>query len=191
MSLSLTHTHRAAHPEAEELTPEARVAYKKEQGNASFKAGDFQQAAVLYTEALLINDKDHALFSNRAAAFLKLGQAQKALEDADACVGLKEDFVKGHFRRAVALIALDRFQQAGEALALTLRLDPNNKEAAASMQMLQAKAAALAPLANLNTSSTVPLAEAPAWARARAQARGMLPSPGPGDAVCASGFGVE
>lgn len=38
-------------------------------------------------------------------------QPEKALEDANACVKLEESFVKGHFRKGVALIALERFDE--------------------------------------------------------------------------------
>jgi len=61
--------------------------------------------------------------------------------DAEACIGLKPDFVKAHFRKGVALMGLDKFAEAGEALSKTLQLDPKNEEAKASMQMLQMKAA--------------------------------------------------
>eukprot|EP00975_Prorocentrum_lima_P065526 12903980-Prorocentrum_lima.AAC.1 len=36
--------------------------------------------------------------ANRAACFLKLGQPEKALEDAEECTRLAPTFVKGHFR---------------------------------------------------------------------------------------------
>lgn len=38
-------------------------------------------------------------------------QPEKALEDANACVKLDESFVKGHFRKGIALIALERFDE--------------------------------------------------------------------------------
>merc|ERR1719453_568180 len=53
---------------------EARVTFKKNEGNAAFKSGNFQQAAVFYTEALALDATQHALYSNRAACFIKLGR---------------------------------------------------------------------------------------------------------------------
>ena len=54
-----------------ELTKEgrhaARVEYKKGEGNAAFKEGNYQQAAVYYTEAIALDDKVHTFYSNRAA----------------------------------------------------------------------------------------------------------------------------
>lgn len=119
----------------------ARARHRRTQGNEAFKLGDFQQAAVFYTEALALDDEDPAIFSNRAACFLKLGQAARALADADRCVGLDPAAVKGHFRRGVALMALDRPQEAAAAMARTLDLDPRNSEARATLQLAQAKMA--------------------------------------------------
>jgi|LauGreDrversion2_3_1035106.scaffolds.fasta_scaffold534916_1 hypothetical protein len=44
------------------------------QGNASFGEQDYHQAAVFYTESLMLDAANHAVLSNRAACFLKLGQ---------------------------------------------------------------------------------------------------------------------
>uniref|UniRef100_A0A7S0Z021 Adenylate cyclase-associated CAP C-terminal domain-containing protein n=1 Tax=Hemiselmis tepida TaxID=464990 RepID=A0A7S0Z021_9CRYP len=74
---------REAQEKDADVGPEARAAYRKGLGNEAFKKGDFTQAAVHYTEAILAWDKEPALFSNRAQCFLKMGQAGKALEDAD------------------------------------------------------------------------------------------------------------
>jgi len=123
-----------------DISPEARATFKKNMGNECFKKGEFTQAAVFYTEAILINDKDVTIFSNRAQCFLKIGQPAKALEDADACIKLDETFVKGHFRRGVALIALERFEEGAAAMSKVLDMDPKNKDAQMSLQVAQIKA---------------------------------------------------
>ena len=125
----------------DDCSDSARARHRRTQGNEAFKLGDFQQAAVFYTEALVLDDKDPALFSNRAACFLKLGQAYRALSDAERCVALDPAAVKGHFRRGVALMALDRPEEAAAAMARTLDLDPRNAEARATLQLAQAKMA--------------------------------------------------
>lgn len=65
------------------------------------------------------------------------GQAAKALADADKCIALSPDFVKGHFRRGIALIALERFEEGAASLSKVLDMDPKNAEAKASLQMAQ------------------------------------------------------
>jgi tetratricopeptide (TPR) repeat protein len=123
-----------------DVSPEARGKYRKNMGNEAFKQGDHKQAAVFYTESILIYDKDPAVFSNRAQCFLKMGQHDKALQDAEACIALDDKFVKGYFRKGLAAIALDRFEEGALAMAKVLDLEPNNKDAQASLQMAQIKA---------------------------------------------------
>jgi tetratricopeptide (TPR) repeat protein len=133
---------QATTPDAD-CSDSARARYRRDQGNEAFKLGDFQQAAVFYTEGLVVDDKDPALYANRAACFLKLGQADRALSDSDRCIALDPASIKGHFRRGVALMALDRPEEAAAAMARTLDLDPRNADARATLQLAQAKIARL------------------------------------------------
>jgi len=127
-----------------EQTPEgrfaARVEFKKKQGNEAFKAAEFQQAAVFYTEALALDGKLHALYSNRAACFLKLGRYAQAREDAAECIKLAPTFAKGHFRMALALQAEEKPAEACAAFTKVLDLEPNNKDAAAGLNMARMQA---------------------------------------------------
>lgn len=118
----------------------ARVDFKKNEGNTAFKAGNYQQAAVFYTEALSLDASLHALYSNRAACFLKLGRYAQAREDATECVRLAPDFAKGHFRLALALQAEEKPGEACAAFNKVLALEPNNKDAAAGLNMARMQA---------------------------------------------------
>jgi stress-induced-phosphoprotein 1 len=51
-------------------------------------------------------------FSNRSAAYLKQGDANNALSDANACIGLAPDFAKGYSRKGAALHALKRYNDS-------------------------------------------------------------------------------
>lgn len=48
---------------------------------------------------------DHTILSNRAAAYQNSGQFAAALEDAEKCIIIKPDWVKGYQRKAMALQA--------------------------------------------------------------------------------------
>lgn len=137
-------TAATAAQEQAELTSEgraaARVDFKKKLGNEAFKAADYQQAAVLYTEAITLDAKQHALFSNRAACFLKIGRYEQALSDAESCIALAPDFGKGHFRRALALQALSRYPDACGSFTKVIELEPKNKEAASGLNMARMQA---------------------------------------------------
>ena len=119
---------------------EARVTFKKGEGNAAFKAGEFQQAAVFYTEALTLDSTQHTIYSNRAACFLKLGRYAQAREDALECTRLAPDFSKGHFRLALAFQAEDKPMEACEAFGKAIAIEPNNKEAIAGLNMARMQA---------------------------------------------------
>lgn len=133
----------AAQQQAEQTAAgrqEARVAFKKNEGNAAFKEGNYQQAAVFYTEALTLDDTQHALYSNRAACFLKLGRYQQAREDALTCTKLAPSFAKGHFRLALAFQAEEKPADACAAFSRVLDIEPSNKDAIAGLNMARMQA---------------------------------------------------
>lgn len=120
----------------------------KDQGNAAFAAKKFSRAAELYGKAIALEPSgatSHVLYSNRAAALLELGgKAQLALADADKCVELKPDFLKGHLRRAMSLQALGRHNEAVDACSNALALEPSNADALKLKQQCSKAAAAAA-----------------------------------------------
>ncbi len=67
----------------------------KEKGNQLFKEGKFKEAAVEYSRALKEDPTNHALLSNRSAAFLGMARYQAALTDAEKCIAAKPDWSKG------------------------------------------------------------------------------------------------
>ena len=67
----------------------------KAAGNRHFARGEFREAISKYTEALNLS-RHHIYYSNRAAAYLKLNKASKALQDCKSCVQLAPTWVKVH-----------------------------------------------------------------------------------------------
>uniref|UniRef100_A0A9I9D7K3 Stress-induced-phosphoprotein 1 n=1 Tax=Cucumis melo TaxID=3656 RepID=A0A9I9D7K3_CUCME len=66
----------------------------KDKGNEFFKAGNYLKAAALYTQAIKLDPSNHALYSNRAAAFLHLVKLNKALADAEMTIKLSPQWEK-------------------------------------------------------------------------------------------------
>lgn len=66
----------------------AQMAELKEKGNEAYQAADYSKAVQLYTEGIEIEPTNAALFSNRSAAYLKLGDYGKAKQDAEICIEL-------------------------------------------------------------------------------------------------------
>lgn len=101
------------------------VAELKQQGNELMQKGEAKQAAVAFTKALQLEPSNAILLSNRSAAFLKMGRASRALQDADECVAAAPDWIKGHYRRLQAQLALAAPPADLLATALTaLKLEP-------------------------------------------------------------------
>lgn len=86
----------------------------KEEGNALLAAKDFSGAEAKYTAALALSPSVAALFSNRALARHLQGNFVGALDDAEQCVKLDKKWLKGHFHRVRALLALGS-ERAAEA----------------------------------------------------------------------------
>lgn len=86
----------------------------KQKGNDHFTEQDYEGAVKFYTMALEQSSLEHTLYSNRSAAFSKLGCYQEALQDATKCVDLEPMFARGYLRKCVALNKLRRSKEAME-----------------------------------------------------------------------------
>uniref|UniRef100_M4BXX9 Activator of Hsp90 ATPase AHSA1-like N-terminal domain-containing protein n=1 Tax=Hyaloperonospora arabidopsidis (strain Emoy2) TaxID=559515 RepID=M4BXX9_HYAAE len=121
------------------------VAEIKRRGNAAFQQNALEEAEVLYTRALAVTESHsmpnrHIFYANRSAARCSMGKAEQALEDADACVALDAAYAKGLFRKAQALVKLERYREALVVLDDAKALEPSNK----SVTLLFAKVQELA-----------------------------------------------
>jgi len=78
----------------------------KDQGNAAFKAKDFDAAITHYTAALETAPTDHTILGNRAAAYHNLSKFDEAFADSEKCIEIKPDWSKGYQRKGMAQQAL-------------------------------------------------------------------------------------
>ena len=76
--------------------------------------------------ALKLDPESHVLLSNRSAAYVGLEQFSKALDDAQACLRSKPDFIKGYGRKAYAYLQLKQTGFAEAAYREGLALDKHN-----------------------------------------------------------------
>eukprot|EP00522_Entomoneis_paludosa_P015465 CAMPEP_0172443494 /NCGR_PEP_ID=MMETSP1065-20121228/3741_1 /TAXON_ID=265537 /ORGANISM="Amphiprora paludosa, Strain CCMP125" /LENGTH=582 /DNA_ID=CAMNT_0013193751 /DNA_START=60 /DNA_END=1808 /DNA_ORIENTATION=- len=98
----------------------------KAKGNAALQAGNTSEAIEFYSKAINADGSNHVYFSNRSAAYLKMGDANNALEDANSCIGLNPDFAKGYSRKGAALHALKRYNDSIAAYDEGLQKFPND-----------------------------------------------------------------
>jgi len=111
-----------------------RAADAKAAGNKAFSAGQFSEAISHYSEAIKNDPAEHTYYSNRAASYSGLNQHEKALADAIKCVELKGDWMKGHYRKGVALFALGRVDEAHTAFKRAHELEPDNLDVAKRLE---------------------------------------------------------
>jgi len=119
----------------------AQIAKLKDSGNAAFKAQKYSEAVRFYTIAIdmalarppweasaLCRDETVILLCNRSATRFAMNDFPESLADAEVCVDLKKPWPKGYFRKARALQAMGRLEEAQVAIELGLMYDPNDNE---------------------------------------------------------------
>ena len=99
---------------------------EKEAGNEAFRAGDTEKAIHFYSLAVDANPSEATFYSNRSAAFHKLGSYQKAQADAAMCIQLRSDWPKGYYRLGEAYFGQNLFAKASEEYSRALDLEPND-----------------------------------------------------------------
>ncbi|XP_062926331.1 protein unc-45 homolog A-like isoform X2 [Mobula hypostoma] len=118
------------------------AAQLREDGNASFKSGDYEAALSCYTQAIELSPEPaelRVLHRNRAACYLKLEQYSKAEADASKVIEVDGKDVKALFRRSQALQELGRLEQAFADIQRCAVLEPKNKVFQESMRQIAAK----------------------------------------------------
>lgn len=97
---------------------------EKVKGNECFKAGEYNDAIVFYTRSLQLLKRAH-VFTNRANAFLKIGQYERAEMDSSAALELNDTLYifKAYVRRAEARRKRGKLWDALQDIDAALKLD--------------------------------------------------------------------
>mmetsp|Transcript_8325 Transcript_8325/g.9690 ORF Transcript_8325/g.9690 Transcript_8325/m.9690 type:complete len:251 (-) Transcript_8325:102-854(-) len=98
----------------------------KERGNAFFTRKQFDQAVVWYNKAIEASPKEHAVYTNRSAAYFGLDKYQESLSDAMKAVEINSDWTKGYYRMGMAYMKLGKYREAKAAYQSGLKTDPKN-----------------------------------------------------------------
>ncbi|KAK7363132.1 hypothetical protein VNO77_05262 [Canavalia gladiata] len=109
----------------------------REKGNAAFKERQWSKAVNYYTQAIKLNGMNSTYYCNRAAAHLKLGCFQQAVEDCSKAILLDKKNVKAYLRRGTARESLLHYEEALEDFKHALVLEPRNKDASLAEKRLR------------------------------------------------------
>lgn len=114
---------------AKEEGQQSQADSMKSQGNQFFQLGCYVQASMMYSEALELQPSNTVLLNNRAMAYLKQAMFQEALVDANHSLSLDQskENIKAYWRKAQALLDLDRYEDAEEAADAGIAVQANNQ----------------------------------------------------------------
>ncbi|XP_036732180.2 sperm-associated antigen 1 [Manis pentadactyla] len=113
----------------EGTTDEKMFKILKEEGNQCVKDKNYKDALSKYSECLNINNKQCAIYTNRALCYLKLCQFEEAKQDCDQALQIDSKNVKACYRRALAHKGLKNYQKSLNDLHKVLLLDSSIVEA--------------------------------------------------------------
>jgi len=106
----------------------------KNQGNQAFQKGQNSEAIKCYSKAVEIDGNNHVYYTNRATVYAGMEEWEKCLTDSNKAVSIKADWVKGHFRKAQALVGLKRYEEGVVAYKKAVELDPKNEDIVSRMK---------------------------------------------------------
>jgi len=119
---------------------EAEAETLKNQGNEKLANGDVKEAVELYCQAIALNPKSAVYYGNRAAAYSRLGEHERAILDCKSAIELDPKYTKAYSRLGFSLFSLGRYKEAVQlGYQQTLRLDPDNQTAKEALALAESK----------------------------------------------------
>lgn len=116
----------------------------KAQGNAAYKAKNYALAIEHYTKAIAAapgSDAAALCLCNRAICHGVLKDWQQSAADAQNCVDIKPDWVKGYQRLGIALRKQGNYFEAVQALERGLKANPDNGDLKKTLEDAKTKLA--------------------------------------------------
>ncbi|CAF3787883.1 unnamed protein product [Rotaria socialis] len=103
--------------------------YYKDCGNYHFKQKQYTEAIESYTKAIECNPICPIYFANRAQCQLFEQRYGACEADCTLAIQLDENYLKAYYRRALARVEMEKFDQAREDLQYILAREPSNADA--------------------------------------------------------------
>ncbi|KAE8776406.1 Protein STIP1-like protein [Hordeum vulgare] len=90
-------------------------------GDIAVKRKNYRGASAFYSEAIRLDPSDATLYSNRSLCYLQMTEADKAVRDANTCIKLRPEWIKGYYREGAALMSLEDYKEACDAFMAGLQ----------------------------------------------------------------------
>lgn len=98
----------------------------KNEGNRLMKDEKYQEALLYYSRAINLDATNPVFYCNRAAAYSKIGELNKAIEDCKMSLRYDANYSKAYGRLGLAYSKLNRHEEAIEAYKNALAIEPTN-----------------------------------------------------------------
>uniref|UniRef100_A0A670JK95 RRM domain-containing protein n=1 Tax=Podarcis muralis TaxID=64176 RepID=A0A670JK95_PODMU len=116
------------------MTPVEQSMVLADCGNETAKQGGYQEAVLLFTEAVKLNPREYRFFGNRSFCYERLRCYAEALRDAQVALSLHPGWPKGLFRKGKALMGLKRYAEAVRTFEELLHFDGFRGDAAVQLE---------------------------------------------------------
>jgi tetratricopeptide (TPR) repeat protein len=105
----------------------------KDDGNKLFKDANYRGAIKKYKEAISLQPLA-ALYTNRAACYVKLNKFRDAIQDCETAIALDKGWARAYMRKAEAHLQLNEPGAAVAILQAGLKQLPDNKDLEIALQ---------------------------------------------------------
>lgn len=86
--------------------------YERLKGNEAMKSKDYSDAITAYSKSIEIFPDEAATYSNRAMAYINQKEYARAIDDANVCIKIDPEYIKGYYRRGKSYKALHKYDLA-------------------------------------------------------------------------------
>ncbi|KAH8392161.1 hypothetical protein KR215_002130 [Drosophila sulfurigaster] len=100
----------------------------KNEGNRLMKDCKYNEALLQYNRAITFDPKNPIFYCNRAAAHIRLGDNERAVTDCKSALLYNTNYSKAYCRLGVAYSNLGKFNEAEQAYAKAIELEPDNAD---------------------------------------------------------------
>ncbi|TMW41334.1 hypothetical protein DOY81_013585, partial [Sarcophaga bullata] len=99
----------------------------KNEGNRLMKDGKYNEALLQYNRAITYDPKNPIFYCNRAAAYSRLGDNERAIIDCKTALVYNPNYGKAYGRLGIAYLNLGKYEEAQQAYTKAIELEPDNE----------------------------------------------------------------